>query len=241
MNYKEIYKRSKIADEYNNALEKRKGLCLFDESYLQKNIELGAKVLDLGCGTGRHLVRLGKTNEMVGVDISPQMIKIARDILRKEKVEVKTIVGDILDIDTLCQDEKFDAVVMMYHTLGSVVPKQKRLALLKKIREVLSGDGILIFHVHNRNHIKNLKFLLTSCLGYFQKNLEMGDRLVSGGNLDGAVIHFFSRREIKRLLRKSGFKIVEMLDLKWPNEDMLTSGLKGCFYTGGFIVKAKIK
>jgi len=48
------------------------------------------KVLDLGCGSGRHLVYLAKHDfEVYGIDIAPAGIKIAKDWLKKEKLRAK--------------------------------------------------------------------------------------------------------------------------------------------------------
>lgn len=233
---KNVYTKPEIADGYSALLQKRKGLCLFDENYLQKNISKGSKILDLGCGTGRHLVQFGNKTNITGIDISPRMIEIANEILKKNNIKAKTIVGDILDIDRLFEDETFDIVIMMYHTFGSIAPKKNRILLLNKIKKLLKNDGRLILHVHNRNHIKNLKFLFNT---YFKNKFEIGDRLISNGELSGAIIHFFSRREIEKNLNLTGFQITEFINLKFPNEEKEIKGIKKYFYTGGFIVKAQ--
>ncbi len=233
---KNIYKRPEIADNYLSKLHKREGLCLFDANYIRKNILKNTKVLDLGCGTGRHLVNFGNTTDMTGIDISPKMIEIANETLRKNNIKVKTIVGDMLEIDNLIKNEIFDAVIMMYHTFGSIVPARNRILLLNKIKKLLKKEGLLILHVHNRNHIKNLKFLFNNC---FNNKFEAGDKLIQAGELKGAVMHFFSEREIKKILNSSGFKIVEFINMDLPNEEKQIKGFKKYFYSGGFIIKAQ--
>ena len=43
------------------------------------NLEPGARILDMGCGTGRHVIPLAKLGFMVtGVDLSKGMLEIAR-------------------------------------------------------------------------------------------------------------------------------------------------------------------
>lgn len=231
-----IYKRPEIADNYSSKLHKRKGLCLFDINYIQNNILKNTKVLDLGCGTGRHLVNLGNTTDITGIDISPKMIEIANEALKKNKIKAKTIVGDMLEIDSLVKNEIFDTVIMMYHTFGSIVPARNRILLLNKIKKLLKKDGLLILHVHNRNHIKNLKFLFNN---YFNNKFETGDKLIHAGELKGAVMHFFSAREIKKILNSAGFKIVEFINMDIPNEEKQIKGFKKYFYSGGFIIKAQ--
>jgi len=230
-----IYKNPEIANKYSATLKKRAGLCLFDEYYLEKNISQNTKVLDLGCGTGRHLIKFGNITDITGVDISPRMIEIANKALDKNNISAKTIVGDILNIDKFFKDVRFDTILMMYHTFGSIVPYNNRVLLLKKIKSILKKDGNLIFHVHNRNHLKNLKFLLDT---YWNNKFEIGDKLVTDGELKGAVIHFFSKRELERILDLAGFKIAELINLELPNEKKQINNFKKLFNTGGFIIKA---
>lgn len=236
MTNENIYKKLEIADDYLTILQKRKGLCSFDSNYLQKNILKNSKVLDLGCGVGRHLAQFGNEVDIIGIDISPKMVKIANEILKKKNINAKAAEGEILNIDKLFKDETFDTVIMMYHTFGCIVPMKNRILLLNKIKKLLNRDGFLILHIHNRNHIKNLKFLLNT---YFSNKFEIGDKIISDGNLKSARIHFFSRREIKKILNLTGFKIDEFINLKFPNEEKQISGFKKYFYTGGFIIKAK--
>lgn len=236
MTSENIYKRIEIADGYSATLQKRKKLCLFDANYLQKNILKNSRVLDLGCGTGRHLVQFGNEVNITGVDISSRMVEIANKALAQNKIISRAIEGDILNIDKFFKDGIFDTVIMMYHTFGSIIPKKNRILLLNKIGRILKNSGSLIFHVHNRNHIKNLKFFFNT---YFNNEFEVGDKLILSGELSGARIHFFSRRELKKILNSTGFKIVEFINLEFPNEAKEVVGLKKFFYTGGFIVKAK--
>ena len=46
------------------------------------------RILDLGCGTGRHAVYLAKNGfEVYGMDIAKTGIKIAKEWLKKEKAK----------------------------------------------------------------------------------------------------------------------------------------------------------
>src|SRR4030042_3269979 len=69
------------------------------------------KVLDLGCGSGRHTVYLAKYGfDVYGVDIAPKGIKMTRDWLRREKLKAKLIIGDIYK-KLPYEDNFFDAVI----------------------------------------------------------------------------------------------------------------------------------
>jgi malonyl-CoA O-methyltransferase len=67
----------------------------------------GRKVLELGCGTGRHTVRLAAAgNAVTGLDVSPGMLAEARKKLA-DYSNVTLIEGDLLSTPL----EGFDAVV----------------------------------------------------------------------------------------------------------------------------------
>ena len=81
---------------------------LFMASFEHRDIT-GRKVLDLGSGTGRLAIGAGLlgAKEIVGVDIDPTSISLARDNAGKLKVNVDWIVGDVAMVQG-----KFDTVVM---------------------------------------------------------------------------------------------------------------------------------
>ena len=94
-------------------------------------IREGVRALDVACGTGvlfPDYKRLGA--EVVGIDISPEMVKIA-----KEKFpEAEIICGDVLDASFT---ERFDAV-MIYNAFPHFSEPQK---LIKKLSELLEASG----------------------------------------------------------------------------------------------------
>ena len=66
---------------------------LVDEFKLPK----GAAILDVGCGTGRHSIGLALHGyKMTGVDISQDMLNIAREEARRQHVEIELICSDFV-------------------------------------------------------------------------------------------------------------------------------------------------
>jgi SAM-dependent methyltransferase len=79
--------------------------------FLVDALELGpgARVLDAGCGPGRHALELGKRGvRVVGVDASPDFIALARNAAGDLPVEFVEA-----DIRTLAYDSEFDAVICL--------------------------------------------------------------------------------------------------------------------------------
>ncbi|HEX9415887.1 MAG TPA: class I SAM-dependent methyltransferase [Gaiellaceae bacterium] len=85
---------------------------LIDFGYVLQLLDLhaGTKLCELGCGPGwmtRLAVRQGV--EAVGYDISPEMIEIAREQARSERVDVSFEVGDMEQLDL---GRRFDACLL---------------------------------------------------------------------------------------------------------------------------------
>lgn len=70
-------------------------------------LEPGMRVLDAGCGPGRHALALARRGyDVVGVDLSPDFIALAQ----QEKSSATFLVGDVRD---LAYDDEFDAVICL--------------------------------------------------------------------------------------------------------------------------------
>jgi SAM-dependent methyltransferase len=70
----------------------------------------GARILDVGCGPGRHAHTLGRRGfEVVGVDISDRFINLAREATPAGA----TVTFERADARTLTFDAEFDAVISL--------------------------------------------------------------------------------------------------------------------------------
>jgi SAM-dependent methyltransferase len=98
----------RMAGERDKWIEKNAAYYRDDRRYLRFIISEGARVLDLGCGTGSLLAAL-KPSRGLGVDFSPAMIAKARSAYP----DLEFILGDIEDPNTLASiDGEFDFIVI---------------------------------------------------------------------------------------------------------------------------------
>ena len=112
-------------------------------SYVDRILEdlpAGAKVLDLGCGTGepvaKHLVERGFA--VTGVDESEQMLKFARQTVP----EAELIHADMVTVELM---ETFDAAVVwdsMFH-----VERKHHAAIYRKLAHALRAGGQVLLSV----------------------------------------------------------------------------------------------
>jgi SAM-dependent methyltransferase len=69
-------------------------------------------LLDVACGTGRHLALLRDRYEVEGLDVDPEMLKLARDRLGPD---VPLHLGDMVDFDLA---KRFDVVTCLFSSIA---------------------------------------------------------------------------------------------------------------------------
>ena len=102
-------------------------------------------ILDLGCGTGGHLIPLAKRGyQMTGVDYSEYMLKLARKKMKQENVEGELLKGDICSIDLKRQ---FDVVISMFAVMSYQITNKRVAWACQTARKHLNSPGAFIFDV----------------------------------------------------------------------------------------------
>lgn len=98
------------------------------------------KILDLGCGLGRHSVFFAKQGFEVGaMDISDYGVQYLKDWAKKEGLSVEAKTGDMLALPF--PDGSFDAV-FAYHVLSHTDTEGVR-KILGEIKRVLCSGGVV--------------------------------------------------------------------------------------------------
>ena len=95
-------------------------------------------LLDVGCGTGRHLEELQRWYTVAGLDIDPQMVTIARGRLPGVPVHQADMVGFDLH-------REFDVVTCLFSAIAYVrTPDRLRAAVAGMARHVRPGGLLLV-------------------------------------------------------------------------------------------------
>jgi len=72
-------------------------------------LEPGMRLLDAGCGPGRHSLELARRGlEVTGIDLSPDFVALAREAAETEDLSARF---EVLDIRELAFADAFDAVI----------------------------------------------------------------------------------------------------------------------------------
>jgi SAM-dependent methyltransferase len=103
-------------------------------------------VLDCFCGTGFHVAMLSEMGyEVEGIDISPDMVRKARDNLKSKGLDERVRLGDVKALDT---EKKYDCVLSMGNSLPHEFGGNVSLAL-RRMYEALNPGGTCIIHMEN--------------------------------------------------------------------------------------------
>jgi len=175
---------------------------VIDKLNLFKDCGTG-KILDLGCGQGRHTLLFARRNfETFALDVSPSAVKATKSVLEKEGLSARIIVGDMRD--TGYPDNFFDTILAwraLY--LGKIDEVRKSFSEAKRI---LRPGGIIYASIRSTNntlcHVGKLK----------GEEIEANTFLLNCDGLSGIIYHFFTKEEV--VGHFSDFDILEIEELE---------------------------
>lgn len=116
-------------------------------NYLQ--LSKASKILDLGCGKGRHSITLNEQGyDVTGADLSPASIEFANQFANDH---LKFIVHDMRD---LIPNVRFDCIVNLFTSFGYFDNIDDNLLVLQNANRMLNDKGILVIDFLNAEKIK---------------------------------------------------------------------------------------
>ena len=186
MTYKNWLKQATHFDSYYDNLSpinyiRRKGI----EFRIQTSLRLipkGKKVLDIGCGSGRLDIELAKRGaEVWGIDISKEVLAIAKLNADKSGVKINFLEGDICDMAIPQAD--------IWVGLGLIEYMPYPLAVFNKLR-----------------HIPNLIFSVPIAMSW-----EIPFRLINRTLIKGIKFHTFRKKQLINMLNEVGYKEVSFI------------------------------
>jgi ubiquinone/menaquinone biosynthesis C-methylase UbiE len=159
-------------------------------------------ILDLGCGSGRHLVYLTKRGfKVYGFDISKHGIKIAKEWLKKEKLKAHLKIGD-MHKKLPYKDNFFDAIISISALHHGKIGNIRK--LIKEMKRILKPQGLIFVTAHKKLPKKKIpKDRL-----YGIKFIAPRTYIILGGWEKGVPHYNFN----KKILKKE-FKDFKFLDL----------------------------
>lgn len=189
-----------------------------------KDFSLSAGV-DIGCGGGYFTRFFAKNGyEMLGVDISPEMLSFAQETALKEGVRGEYILGDITKIKI---PKRFDFATAINDCVN-YIPKEKLVTAFKNVKNGLKKDGIFLFDVSSERKFRE-KIADTVCaddredvtylaFNSVEKDKVTMDVTVFSKRADGAfdrtdekhIQYIYTHEEICDALSLAGFELLSM-------------------------------
>lgn len=143
---------------FNSMADKWDDICQHDTDKIKRilnllNIQNGAKVLDVGTGTGILLPflteQVGDRGKITAIDVSDKMLQVAQQKYKYDNVTF--VCGDVLE-DHL-PNESFDCVIC-YSVFPHFPDKQAAISAIAKYLKV--GGKLAIGHSQSRDAINRL-------------------------------------------------------------------------------------
>ncbi len=177
---------------------------------VQKAMEfVKGRVLDVGCGAGRHSLYLQKKGlDVLGIDISPLAIKICK-LRGLRKAEVMSI--DEVDF----KPNSFDTIIMMGNNFGLFQSFKRARELLKRFHKMTSPNALIIAETRDPYTTDN-----PAHLEYHRSNRKrgrMGGQVRIRVRFKKYATKWFdylmvSKEEMREILRGTGWKVERFID-----------------------------
>lgn len=173
-------------------------------------------ILDMGCGTGRHALELGRRGyHVVGVDLSEGMLRQARQAAQAEGLT--TVTFQQADATRYKAETRFDrAYCVCEGSLGLIGtgsdPHDHDLAVLRNLYDALKPGGRMLITVLNAmRHIRHYQQADVEA-GIFDPVTLTETNLMTGGEGDQAVEVKVQERafvipELRLILQMIGFQV----------------------------------
>lgn len=104
---------------------------------IQEHSPGAATLLDVACGTGRHLKYLERHYDVEGLDADPGMVSAARELLPEAAIHEA-------DMRTFDLGKRFDAVTCLFSSIAYVHSERELTATLKRLAAHVADSGIVL-------------------------------------------------------------------------------------------------
>ena len=215
-----------IAEQYKKAKELPKALNVDLHTYFNLLGDLADKsILDLACGEGAYTRKFKPMGaaRVVGVDISPKMIELARREEAKEPLGIEYIVCDVLELGTI---GSFNLVVASY-LLNYAQTKEELLKMCQTIYANLKSGGRFV-SINNNLEQSPESYAICEKYGFtksISEPLQEGTPIALTFFVDGDKFSFdnyyLSQATYEWAFRTAGFK-----EIRWHKPIVSPEGIR---------------
>ena len=220
-------------------------LLTIDQAFVLEHCRPSGTIIDLGAGTGRLALTLVQHGyRPVAVDLSPEMLKVLRAKAARVGADIPCVCANLVELGVFTE-QSFDHAACLFGTLGLIVGAESRRRFVEHVHRLLKPGGVFVVHVHNRWWnlwtAAGRRLLFREMLASWLGRGAAGDyEMPPHQGVGPLTMHLFTRREIERLLRSTGFEIVEFRPLGMRADGRLAcSWWLGRLRSYGYLVAAR--
>ncbi|MBC8500302.1 MAG: class I SAM-dependent methyltransferase [Nanoarchaeota archaeon] len=234
---------TKKVQEMYKGMTKR-GIWKSEETLVKKYFLKESSILDIGCGSGRTTFELAKMGyKVVGIDLTPAMIKSAKEMSKELKINADFRVGDATNFEF--KNESFDNALFSFNGWDQIPGSNNRLKSFKEIFRVMKSGGYFIFTSHIRVFFSKwapfwikqfFRMYIMKPIGFKVEEQEWGDRFFRRGKSTDygtdMYIHISSLSEVKNMIEEAGF-VLEFNDYRntiAPEDSLLKDSVNCMFF-----------
>ena len=156
---------------YDAAMGDRTEMASYIRRLIRRHKPRARTLLELACGTGAILKILAKSYAVVGVDLSPQMLAIARKKLPHVPLYRKNMTR--FELAT-----KFDVIICVFDSINHVLKFADWQRIFRNAARHLEKDGLFLFDINTKAKLERL-INAPTWVHKFGRNLEFIN--VTGG------------------------------------------------------------
>jgi 2-polyprenyl-3-methyl-5-hydroxy-6-metoxy-1,4-benzoquinol methylase len=161
------------------------------------------KILDVGCGTGRHAINLATKGykNITGIDLSPSLIRAAKKVAKEKNVQVDFRVCDARE---LLFENEFDAAICLCEgAFGLLENDAENYKVLSAIHKSLKKHGIFI--LTTLNLFRDAEFDPMTCRVSMEMEIARKD---GSKKILNCSDRSYSFPELKWVLEQLGFEVI---------------------------------
>jgi len=215
-----------------------------DQGAVDERFVVPGRLVDLGCGAGRHAIRFARRGfSVTAVDLSRPMLEMVGRKARAEGVDLVRVRANLCRLGCF-PDRSFDYALSMFSTLGMIRGRASRRRALAEAGRIMRPGGRIALHVHNvwqnLRHGQGRKWLRAQAWRALLHRDELGDRQMTYRGMAGMRVHLYRFSELKGELRDAGFRIDEVLPLEqFSSARIVAPWFAHGLRAGGWIVFAR--